>query len=173
MERHSRRPGRAAAGTAIVGGVLLFLSAVCYGYIVGKSWLYTSASVAVSTGALDMVFSPSLLTTLLYLLPLLSLLAAAVLAIVGGKRLRRTPAFWALAMMGVAAIAYKLIPPQSFMTAYYTVYRSFPLLQELAAHGITLSLLLYLLSLLLLLVFMGICPSHKTKGNKGVIKHEA
>ena len=76
-------------------------------------------------------------------------------------------------MMGVAAIAYKLIPPQSFMTAYYTVYRSFPLLQELAAHGITLSLLLYLLSLLLLLVFMGICPSHKTKGNKGVIKHEA
>lgn len=173
MERKSRKSGRVAAATAITGGVLLLGTAVCYGYIVGKSWLYTSASVAVSTGALDMVFSPSLLTTLLYFLPLLSLVAAAVLAIAGGKRLRRTPVFWALAMMGVAAIAYKLIPPQSFATAYYTVYRSFPLLQEMAVQGVTLSLLLYLLGLFLLLLFMGICPPHKTKESEGVIEHEA
>ena len=161
MAGDSMKSGRAAAATAYTGGALLFLSAACYGYIIGKSWMYTSASVAVSTGGLEMFFSPSLLTTLLYLLPLCTLIAAAVLAVAGGKCRRRTPVFWSLAMLVIAGMAYELLPPNAFAVSYYVLYRSYPLLQGLAAHGITLSGLFYLLGLILLLVFMGICPSHK------------
>ena len=75
------KSGRAAAATAYTGGALLFLSAACYGYIIGKSWMYTSASVAVSTGGLEMFFSPSLLTTLLYLCLLYTSRRALVLHI--------------------------------------------------------------------------------------------
>lgn len=177
VQRKEKKSGRAAAVTAVSGGLLLFASAGCYVFLVGRNWLYASSSVAVSAGGADVLFFSSVLTALLYLLPPAAVITAGLLAILGGKRRRRTPVFWSIALLILAAIVYKLIPPNALAVSYYLIYRQFPVLRELAARGITLFILFYLLGLALLAVFLGICPLHKPRAaevaNGGVNDHEA